>query len=238
MMHTAGHNVHSISSADEVLSHLETKEAHLLIIDKDLAPEGGISILEKLRQLELKLKTKIVFLIKEELDSDEKSRVRLLNVLSLKKDLTNHLMLKMILELIVEINEKTEKSRHAHLGKVLVVDDTPEIRVSLKTFLKIRGLDVYDAADGEQALRQVETEKPRLVITDERMPGMNGLTVLKKIKEIDSSIKVVMISGAQDEKVVRMALELGACDYITKPFSFQSLEALVLSILLLDKCRN
>ena len=103
---------------------------------------------------------------------------------------------------------------------------------SAKALLKLRGFDAYTAADGKEALVLVEKEKPKLILLDVRMPQMDGLVVLKKIKEFDNSIKVVMLSGLEDEEVINEARKAGACDFLVKPFDFKKLEALVLSILI------
>jgi DNA-binding NtrC family response regulator len=64
------------------------------------------------------------------------------------------------------------------------------------------------------------------------MSGMDGLMALKKIKELDDAIRVVMLTGVEDEDVINEAKRLGACDYITKPCDLEKVEALVLSILI------
>ncbi|OGX17637.1 MAG: hypothetical protein A3K83_05520, partial [Omnitrophica WOR_2 bacterium RBG_13_44_8b] len=92
--------------------------------------------------------------------------------------------------------------------------------------------------NGEQALMEIKMEKPKIVLCDERMPGMDGLVVLKKIKEIDESINVVMLTAVEDEGIIKEATALGACDYLTKPCNLQEVEALILSILMQAKYKK
>lgn len=233
MLLAAGHNVECLSDDNEIISRLRTKRPHLLIVDKDLAPAGGIQVARKARELDRDLK--IALLTKENLGAEDKSKTLTLNVRGIKKDLDSHFTLKTLLEISIEFNDKVEENRHFHLGKVLLVDDTAEIRTPLKIFLNMRGLDVSEAGDGRQALSRVYAERPRLAVIDERMPGMNGTELLKNIKEFDSSIQVILISGAYDPDNSQKAEELGACDYLIKPFSLQYLEALVLSVLIVSR---
>jgi two-component system response regulator (stage 0 sporulation protein F) len=124
------------------------------------------------------------------------------------------------------------------LGRILVVDDNPEMRILLAVFLKKKGFDVKDVVNGEQALMEIKVGKPKIVLLDERMPGMDGLMVLKKIKELDESINVVMLTAIENEDIIKEATALGACDYLTKPCNLQEVEALVLSILMQEKYKK
>ena len=71
-------------------------------------------------------------------------------------------------------------------------------------------------------------EKPRIVLLDINMRGMSGIETLKKIKEIDKDIIVIMVTGVKDDDVIKEALDAGAADYITKPLSLEYLEKVVL----------
>lgn len=111
--------------------------------------------------------------------------------------------------------------------KILIVDDEPEIRDLLHLYLEKDGYDVIEAADGAQALSALQEESLQnegidLVILDIMMPGIDGYRVLQNIRE-NSNIPVIMLSakGADADKI--LGLDLGADDYITKPF--QPLEA-------------
>jgi len=108
--------------------------------------------------------------------------------------------------------------------KILAVDDEPGIcRLIKETFSPI-GFTVLTATSGQEALSLVKKENPKLVFLDIRMLGMSGLDVLKEIKAYDKSIKVVMLTVANDTVTRAKALELGADQYITKPFMSDHLE--------------
>jgi DNA-binding response OmpR family regulator len=110
------------------------------------------------------------------------------------------------------------------MAKVLVVDDEPEAVELLVEFLSSKGYEVLTATSGEEALRRVKEDRPHLVLLDIRMPQMNGLEVLRRIREIDAEMGVIMVTAVNEEDVGRKALELGAFDYIVKPLDLKYLE--------------
>lgn len=110
------------------------------------------------------------------------------------------------------------------MPRVLVVDDEPDARELLQEFLAGKGYEVLTASDGEEALQRVEAERPHLIFLDVRMPKMDGLEVLKRVREIDQEVGVIMVTALREEEIGRQALELGAFDYITKPLDLKYLE--------------
>jgi DNA-binding NtrC family response regulator len=119
--------------------------------------------------------------------------------------------------------------------KILIVDDEPKIRALLEKFLTKKGYQVVTAASGQEAIEKVKTDNPALVLMDIRMPGMDGLTAMKKIKEVSPKVGVIMITGVKDEEVAKKAMELEAFDYITKPFDLNYLEtSLMVKLALLE----
>jgi DNA-binding response OmpR family regulator len=109
-------------------------------------------------------------------------------------------------------------------GRVLVVDDDPGTVELLQEFLEGKGYEVFTAGNGAWALRKVKEERPHLVLLDVMMPKMDGLEVLRQIREIDQTIGVIMVTGVNEEAVGRKAVELGAFDYIVKPLDLPYLE--------------
>ncbi|MBI3006877.1 MAG: response regulator [candidate division NC10 bacterium] len=109
-------------------------------------------------------------------------------------------------------------------AKVLVVDDEPEAVELLVEFLSSKGYEVLTATSGEEALRRVKEDRPHLVLLDIRMPKMSGLEVLRRIREIDAEMGIIMVTAVNEEDVGRQALELGAFDYIVKPLDLKYLE--------------
>jgi len=108
------------------------------------------------------------------------------------------------------------------MATVLVVDDEPEIRTSLRGILAEEGLRVLEAQDGQQALDVIRRENPELVILDIWMPEVDGLQLLQQLQG-DASPAVIMISGHGNIETAVKATKLGAFDFIEKPFSLDGL---------------
>ncbi|CAH0990519.1 Regulator of RpoS [Sinobacterium norvegicum] len=100
---------------------------------------------------------------------------------------------------------------------ILTIDDDDGVRQSLAAYLADSGFDVIEAEDGEQGLALFQQHNPDIVLSDLRMPGIDGLTVLKTIMEAVPSQPVIIISGAGGMNDAVEALRLGACDYFIKP---------------------
>jgi two-component system, OmpR family, KDP operon response regulator KdpE len=107
---------------------------------------------------------------------------------------------------------------------ILVVDDEPQITRVLKTTLSGQGYGVRTASDGEDALKEMKGWAPDLIITDLRMPGMDGLELCRRVRT-DSRIPIIVLSVKGEETIKVEALDAGADDYITKPFSISELMA-------------
>ena len=118
------------------------------------------------------------------------------------------------------------------MAKLLVVDDELEICDFLKIFFGKVGFEVLLATNGQEAISIIDKERPQIALLDIKMPGISGIEVLRRAKEIDHNIKIIMVTGVEDEEMVNLAKEYGASDYITKPFSLDYLENSVLSKLL------
>ena len=109
-------------------------------------------------------------------------------------------------------------------GKVLVVDDEPEVRQVLHEFLSSRGYDVSVAAGGADAVALVEAIRPDLILLDVAMPDMDGVETLRRIVEIEPGIPVIMVTANADIGVTSKLLALGAVDYVPKPFDLDYLD--------------
>ncbi len=114
--------------------------------------------------------------------------------------------------------------------KILVVDDEPRMVQLITMNLKLEGFDVISAPDGYQALEKVTKEIPDMVILDIMMPDMDGFETLKKIREI-SSVPVIFLSVKGEEFDRVRGLDLGADDYITKPFGPKELISRIKAVL-------
>ncbi len=103
------------------------------------------------------------------------------------------------------------------MSKLLLIDDEEPIRKILGLYLRSQGHEVHTAADGQTGLELFEQERPPIVLTDIKMPGMDGIDVLKKIKEVSPETEVIVITGHGDMDLAVQSLQLDASDFITKP---------------------
>jgi len=110
------------------------------------------------------------------------------------------------------------------MARILVVDDEIAIVDVLQTFLEEKGHKVFAAYDGEEAVAVAKQERPHVILLDIYLPKMDGIGVLRAVREFDETMGVIMITAFREEEVAKEALSLGAFDYITKPFDFDYLE--------------
>jgi len=100
---------------------------------------------------------------------------------------------------------------------ILVVDDDPGLREALRVILEDE-YEVLDVPDGGQALEVVRSCQVDLVLLDIRMPGMDGITVLERLKALDDQVEVILVTAVKEVRSAVAAMKLGAFDYLTKPF--------------------
>lgn len=115
--------------------------------------------------------------------------------------------------------------------RVLVVDDDPTVSDVVRRYLEHAGLTVALAVDGPSALSSFEGERPDLVVLDLMLPGIDGLEVCRRLRARDGDVPIVMLTALGEESDRVLGLQLGADDYVTKPFSPRELTLRVQSVL-------
>jgi DNA-binding response OmpR family regulator len=114
-------------------------------------------------------------------------------------------------------------------GHILVVDDEREITDLLEEHFRAAGYAVDIAHDGTQALVMAAARRPDAVLLDITMPGPDGAQVLARLRALDPTVSVVMLTGSHDEALARRLLRGGAFDYVAKPFRLEVLERVVVA---------
>lgn len=109
------------------------------------------------------------------------------------------------------------------MEKILIVDDNKDTRFLLSNILSEEGYQATAVGDGKQAIKELERSSPDLVLLDVKLPGMDGINILEKMKKIDKDLIVIMLTAYGDIKGSVKAMKLGAFDYITKPFNNEEL---------------
>ena len=110
------------------------------------------------------------------------------------------------------------------MSKILIVDDEVEICEFLEEFFVDRDYEVVTASSGEEALAKIIVEQPDVLLLDVKMPGIDGIEVLKNVKRMYPALKVIMVTAVETADKIKEALALGADNYITKPLSLEYLE--------------
>ncbi|AJY50876.1 MULTISPECIES: response regulator [Halomonadaceae] len=123
------------------------------------------------------------------------------------------------------------------MAKVLVVDDEPNIVLSLEFLMEQAGFEVVTAEDGEQALARVTDSQPDLLLLDISLPGISGFDVLERLRneEATAQLPIIMLTAHGRDVEREKGMALGADDYITKPFSTQSLVEKVKALLIKEQ---
>ena len=134
-------------------------------------------------------------------------------------------------ELVRVSHAQPAQSAHLRQPTVLVVDDSPVVRLLLRTALESEGMTVEEAGDGRGALDAVAARRPAIVLLDVEMPGMSGLEVMARLRRSHAEVPIVIVSGRSAENDRVLGLELGADDYVGKPFSGREVAARVRSVL-------
>ena len=114
-------------------------------------------------------------------------------------------------------------------GHLLIVDDDPEIRDLLARFLREHGFQVSVAAEGEEMLQLLQDSEPDLVVLDLMLPGEDGLSLCRRLSA-DYTVPIIMLTAVAEEADRIVGLEMGADDYLTKPFNPRELLARILPI--------
>ena len=117
--------------------------------------------------------------------------------------------------------------------KILIVDDEPDTVLPLKRALEIEDFNVIEAQDGIEALEMVSAETPDLILLDLMLPKLNGFEVCQRLKqdEATSSIPIIMLTAKSETSDKIEGIEIGADDYVTKPFNLDELKARIKAVL-------
>src|SRR5665647_627854 len=115
--------------------------------------------------------------------------------------------------------------------KILIIEDDPGIQLSLKDEFESEGFDVYGADNGLIGMEMIEQNPPDLIILDLMLPFLNGYQICKKLRQEGNNVPILMLTVKDQEVDKVLGLELGADDYVTKPFSLRELLARVNALL-------
>jgi DNA-binding NtrC family response regulator len=225
-----GYEVISAIGGEQALQLMTKSKPDLIILDYAMPGMDGLAFLKRLRSFDTELP---VIMLTGFGDDQTEHEAKKLGVNEfLRKGVGVDLFIESI-NRFVDPKQLTQKEARK-IGYIMVVDDDPDIRELLKRFLTKKDYDVVCVENAEKALAKIKERKPNLILLDINMPGMDGLTALKKFKEIDKNLGVIMISGNTEVELAKEAVKLGATDYVMKPFNMEYLELSVLTKIFLS----
>ena len=226
------YQVLSASRGDHAMDLAVSEQPDLVLLDLVMPGEKNLSLLKKMRAKCPALPI-IIFsgYITPEIET-QAFEAGAVEVLCKGIDV-EHLVER--LKKIVETKDRIlkDKKDKPKPSRILLVDDEVGIRKFLKDFFELKGYKTLEAKNGEEAVKMVRDEKPSVILLDVQMPGMDGILTLKKIREIDPEVGVVMATSVNDEEVAREAARLGSYSYVLKPFDLKYLELVVTTRLLM-----
>src|ERR1700730_6575513 len=117
------------------------------------------------------------------------------------------------------------------MPKILVIDDEADMRFAVRMLLERSGHSVVEAENGESALARIDEGRPDLVLLDMRLPGMDGIQILQKIREKQKDLPIIMVTGYGNVELAEQAIQLGADHYLSKPFHNKELIEVIQQIL-------
>jgi len=217
-----GYTVSTAPGGKEAVEMIGNSFPDLVLLDYKMPGMNGGEVLKDLKARDLK--PRVVLMTGMDNPDIEKEAREYGAAGFLRKQLELPDLARSIDAMLKERDAENEAAR-----KVLVVDDNEQIRSLLDRFLRKKGFFPLLAPDGEGALEVIKRARPSLVLLDINLPGMDGLMTLKKIRETDPAIGVIMITGNKQDDIAQEAMRLGAYDYIIKPFDLDYLEMCLLT---------
>ena len=145
----------------------------------------------------------------------------------LASDVSDKILLEIVARWLKRVQSPDVREPIDYPGTILAIDDEPELLQALEQFLRPRRCEVVTARSGEEGLQKLEQCRPTLVLLDLKMPGMDGLLALRKMKELRPQLPVIVMTAEEDADLMRQAFALGAFEYLVKPYDFKALQSML-----------
>ncbi len=223
-----GQNGHRVSSAEDgprALEAFKREKPDIVILNQQLPKMATYQVFTEIKRIDPHAKV-VVFTLQ---GADEKREARA--SFGIRAFLPGE-VLQIVARLLGDAEQaRTQPERFA--ARVLIVDDDRGVLDTLSRFLTEKAYEVAVAAGGMEALPLLKKVRPHLVLLDIDMPMMNGVETLKRIRDLDGQVGVMMITGNDTFEMMALCRDYGAYDYLLKPFDFEYLEFSVYSKILL-----
>ena len=225
ILEKGGHRVRTTQDGPSALKVFLQDRPDIVILDDELKTPASFQVFSEIKKIEPLAKV-LVFAMRTDREKRE-TRMRF----GIRAFQPGEVI--QIVEELQTPGEKTSSRPDRFAPRVLVVDDDAGVLNTIRRFLSEKGYEVATAANGMDALPLLKKLRPLLVLLDVDMPKMNGVETLKRIRELDGQVGVMMITGDATVETMAQCQELGAYDYLVKPIDFQYLEFSVYSKVLL-----
>ncbi|MBI5452900.1 response regulator [Candidatus Gottesmanbacteria bacterium] len=219
-----GYSVFIATNGQDALSTIKKENPELVLLDINMPDMDGLEVLRQIKKISTQTKV-IMVTVSDDLDTREKAK-NLGADEFVKKPFTTDYLEDVV---ILKVSEMTKEKEPANL---LIVDDEDEARERLNRILNRRfECNIFEAANGEEALNLLRTKKIDLVFLDIRMPGISGMEIIKEKKKLSYKPTIWVVTGFDSEEIAHKVIEEGADDYIPKPFFLRVLDSKVRNFL-------
>ncbi|MCK5581452.1 MAG: response regulator [Candidatus Omnitrophica bacterium] len=225
-----GFTVFTATTAAKALSILEKKKPKIVFLDILMPDADGLDLLKKFKEIDPGI---IVIMVTAK--GDDETREKAIEY-GADEFMTKPFGIDDLRVVAMEkIGKLLDKSGHMQKPRMLIVDDEKKARDNLKNFISPRyECDIEESDDGKSAIDTVKKTSPDIIFLDVRMPGISGIDVISKIKEISPQARIIVISAYSSPDVAVKAMGLGAFTYLDKPIDFkvfqERLESALMSI--------
>ena len=217
-----GYRVTTITAGQVGYEALQHQWPNLILANSLSCHDGGLALADRVRTFNDQLP--IILLNSRDEEPLDDKMIRKAQA-CLAADVPDEELLRAITRWLPRVRMATPIN---YPGPILLIDDEPELLRNLEAFLVPRGCAVITATSGAEGLERIAARQPALVILDIKMPGMDGLLTLKKIKSGWPQLPVIIETAVEDRTAMVQAFTLGAFEYITKPYNLNTLQDLLI----------
>jgi DNA-binding response OmpR family regulator len=236
-----GYDVHSATSGMEGLHLFRQQNPRVTILDLRMPEMDGLTVLKEIRAMDPHAPVIILGGGATEVQENQARALRVTDFV--RKGLSLDVLVEGVNRVVQQPMRKEEGS-HAHSASpaadtgetVLIVDDEQLVRDLLVQFLSLRGYRALGVKDGAQALSMVEQAPPDLILLDLMLPGMNGVEVLRRLRDKHFSGAIIIVTGSYDEELLQDAWLLHPQEVISKPIDLEKLLAIIQLVLVCREC--
>ena len=225
-----GFDVLTATNGVEAFLQVKQCKPRVVVMDLFMPKLGGLGALGRMRALQPDLAVILMSGVNTALDLVTEAGLTVTAALTKPLDfalLGDALALAGVTAPVDVAANSAERRKPPVRARVLVTDDEIEVRKMLVEHCRGRGYEVLEAADGDEALALVPEYRPHIVLLDLLMAGIGGMEALRRIKAMSPDVRVIMVTAVEQLESAQKALELGASDYVTKPFSLQELDSVL-----------